>query len=446
MIKKSTLRNLCKIVDEKNVVLESEKLGEFSIDGVLPQIVLSPNNIDQVSEIMKLASKDALSVIPWGSGTKSALGNKPDRVDIVLSTKNLDRIIEHGASDLVATTQCGITLKKFQGALNKENQFLAVDPPHVTHVNRRATIGGIIATNDSGPERLRYGTIREFLIGIKVVKADGSIFKGGSKVVKNVAGYDLPKLYVGSLGTLGIIVEATFRLYPVPEYSQTYVASFSSLEDCQETISTLLNSHLVITSLELLNPDLAASLAKRNAVDINDSRYSLAIGIRSVEKAVKEQIPSGKKICDQNNGNGFLISGTPEEKLWEDIRNFPWIILKSDRVVSKVGVVVTQIPQVLQTIKQISNEYGVKIYVSVRAGNGICIIALKGEGSSVNNALKHLRNFISSINGHLVLLEAPSEIKNSFDVWGEIGSALGTMKRIKANYDPHNLLNPGRYI
>lgn len=443
MIKKSTLRNLCKIVDEKNVVIESEKLEGFSIDGVLPQIVLSPNNVDEVSEIMKLASKDSLSVVPWGSGTKMALGNKPQRADIILSTKNLGRIVEHGASDLVATTECGITLKKFQQGLKKENQFLAVDPPHV---NSKATIGGIISTNDSGPERLRYGTIREFLIGIKVVKADGSIFKGGSKVVKNVAGYDLPKLYVGSLGTLGIIVEATFRLYPVPEYSETYVASFSNLDDCQETILTLLDSNIVITSLELFNPDLATSLAKRNDLDINNSTYNLAIGIRNVEKAVKEQISSAKKVCEENNGNGFLISGTQELKLWEDIRNFPWKILKSNRVVIKAGVVVSRIPKLLQTIKQLSKENGVKTYVSVRAGSGICEIALKGEGPAVKNVLNELRGFITSIDGHLILQEAPSDIKNGFDVWGEIGSGLGIMKRIKSNYDPNNLLNPGRYI
>ncbi|MGB2692150.1 MAG: FAD-binding oxidoreductase [Thermodesulfobacteriota bacterium] len=443
MIKKSTLRNLYKIVDEKNVVIESEKLDAFSIDGVLPQIVMSPNNVDQVSEIMKLAFKDSLSVIPWGAGTKSALGNKPQRADIILSTKNLDRIVEHGASDLVATTECGITLKKFQKALNIENQFLAVDPPHVS---RKATIGGIIATNDSGPERLRYGTVREFLIGLKVVMADGSIFKGGSKVVKNVAGYDLPKLYVGSLGTLGIIVEATFRLYPVPEYSGTYIASFPSLDDCQETILRLLDSNLVMTSLELLNPDLSASLAKRNDLDIDDSTYSLAIGIRNVEKAVKEQISSAKKVCEQNNAKGFLITGTPEVKLWEDIRNLPWNLIKAQRVVCKAGVVVSQIPQVLKAIKQLSDENGVKTYVSVRAGSGICVIAVKGEGPSVKNVLTQLRDFITSIDGHLVLLEAPSEIKNGFDVWGEIGSGLGIMKRIKANYDPNNLLNPGRFI
>ncbi|MCZ6555685.1 MAG: FAD-binding oxidoreductase [Candidatus Dadabacteria bacterium] len=443
MLKKKIANNLLRIVGEKNALTEEAKLKSFSVENVQPGIVLFPNEIEQVSEIMKLASKESISVIPWGSGTKSALGNLPESVDVVISTKNLDLIIEHGAADLVATTQCGITLKKFQSALNKERQFLAIDPPHV---GREATVGGIIATNDSGPDRLRYGTLREFLIGLKVVRPDGSIFKGGSKVVKNVAGYDLPKLYVGSLGTLGIIVEATFRLYPVPEYSETYIVGFSTLEDAHNTVSTLLRSDLVITSLEILNPELVGSLTKRNDLDFIDDLYTLAIGIKNVEKAVKDQISTLKIICNQNGGKGKLIIGAQEEQLWEDIRDFPWELFKAERVVCKASVVVTQIPQVLTTLKKLTDEYGIKTYISARAGNGILIISIKGELSSVIDSLNSLRSFVSSIGGHLILQEAPPEIKARVQVWGDFGSGLGIMKKIKFNFDPNNLLNPGRYI
>ncbi len=443
MLKKKVANNLLRIVGEKNALTEEAKLKSFSVENVQPGIVLFPNEIEQVSEIMKLASKESISVIPWGSGTKSALGNLPESVDVVISTKNLDLIIDHGASDLVATTQCGITLKKFQSALNKERQFLAIDPPHV---GRKATVGGIIATNDSGPERFRYGTLREFLIGLKVVRPDGSIFKGGSKVVKNVAGYDLPKLYVGSLGTLGIIVEATFRLYPVPEYSETYIVGFSTLEDAHNTVSTLLKSDLVITSLEILNPELVGSLTKRNDLDLIDDLYTLAIGIKNVEKAVKDQISTLKMICNQNGGKGKLIIGAQEEQLWKDIRDFPWELFKAERVVCKASVVVTQIPQVLTTLKKLTDEYGIKTYISARAGNGILIISIKGELSSIIDSLNSLRSFVSSIGGHLILQEAPPEIKARVQVWGDFGSGLGIMKKIKLNFDPNNLLNPGRYI
>lgn len=440
MIKKSVLKNFNSIVGEKNIILEEET---FTIDNVLPKVVISPTNIEEVSEIMKLASKHSLNVVPWGSGTKSALGNKPDGIDIVLSTKKLDRIIEHGASDLVATTECGISLKEFQSILKKENQFLALDPPHV---KENATIGGIIATNDSGPERLRYGTVREFLIGITVVKADGTIFKGGSKVVKNVAGYDLPKLYVGSLGTLGIIVEATFRLYPVPEYSETYIASFPELEDCQETVLSLLNSDLVLTSLEILNPELSSFIAKRHDLTLDNKSYSLIVGIKNVEQAVKDQISTVKSISEKNNGKGLVLSGLVEDKFWDDIRDFPQKLIKTGLVVCKTSVLVTQIPKVLNHLEQLENKNGVKIYTSTRAGNGIFLLTIKGKAVSVKNTLVELRNFLSSIGGSLILQKAPYEIKKGFDVWGDMGSGLGIMKRIKANFDPDNILNPGRFI
>jgi len=443
MLKKNIANALLKIVGEKNALTKEAELESFGVENMVPEVVLFPNDIEQVSEIMKIAYKESLSVLPWGSGTKSALGNKPERADIVVSTKNLNRIIEHGASDLVATAECGITLKKLQSGLNKENQFLALDPPHA---GRKATVGGIIATNDSGPERLRYGTLREFLIGIKVVRADGSIFKGGSKVVKNVAGYDLPKLYIGSLGTLGIIVEATFRLYPVPEYSETYIASFPTLEDIHNTVMTLLNSDLIITSLEMLNPELISSLVKRNNLDIEDNKYTLAIGIKNVEKAVKDQISSLKTICDQNGGEGRVISGDQEKKLWEDIRDFPWKLFKAARVVCKVSVLITQIPEVLDTVKKLSDENGIKAYISARAGSGILIVSIKGEVSSIIDSLNSLRGFVSLIGGHLILQEAPSEIKAGVSVWGDFGSGLSIMKKIKSNFDPNNLLNPGRYI
>ncbi len=443
-MKKSVIKRLQSIVGENNAYIEKDDLETFSIDGVVPELVLFPDNAEQVSEIMMLASKECLSVLPIGSGTKRDIGNKPEKADIVISTKNLNRIVEHAASDLVATAEAGIKLKEFQAELSKEKQQLALDPPHI---DAGATIGGIIATNDSGPGRLRYGTAREFLIGIKVVQADGKIFKGGAKkVVKNVAGYDLPKLYVGSLGTLGIIVEATFRLYPIPECTETYIAGFSSLDNTHKAVMTLLDSDLVIGSLELLNPALTNAIATRNSLDIDENNYTLAIRISNVEKAVKDQMSTVMNIRDQNNGKGILVNENQEHKLWEDIRNFPWELVKNQRVVCKVSVLVTDTPRVLENIDKLSAENGITSYVSVRAGSGICALAIEGEVSSLLSTLSALSSFISQLGGHLVIQEAPLDIKSSIDVWGDIGSGKQIMRRIKNNFDPDNLLNPGRYI
>ncbi|MCL4244976.1 MAG: FAD-binding oxidoreductase, partial [Candidatus Dadabacteria bacterium] len=251
------LNNLAGIVGGENAV-PGDGAAEFSVGGVAPRIVLFPGTVEEVSEIMKAATRDSLTVIPMGSNTKRGLGDAVARADVALSVKRLDRILEHEAADLVATAECGMTLAGFQEGLGGKSQFLPVDPPHV---KEGATLGGIIASGDSGPERLRYGTARELLIGMKAVRADGTIFNGGAKVVKNVAGYDLPKLFVGSLGTLGVLVEATFRLYSVPEYSRTCIAGFGSLEDSQAAVHALLNSDLVMTSLEHVTPPLAEAVS-----------------------------------------------------------------------------------------------------------------------------------------------------------------------------------------
>ncbi len=442
-MKKSVIKKLQSIVGENNAYIEKEELTSFIIDGMVPDIALSPDNVEQVSEIMVLASKECLSVLPIGSGTKRDLGNKPEKADIVISTKNLNLILEHAASDLVATTQAGVTLKDFQAELSKQKQMLGLDPPHV---DAGATIGGIIATNDSGPGRLNYGTAREFLIGIKVVQADGKIFKGGAKVVKNVAGYDLPKLYVGSLGTLGIIVEATFRLHPVPEYSETYIAGFTSIDEAHKAVIALLDSDLVLSSLEILSPGLTGALAMGNSLDVDENKYTLAIGVSNVEKAVKDQISTVKAICDQHSGRGILVNENQENKFWEDIRNFPWELAKDERVICKASVLVTDTPRVLENIDKLSAENGITSYVSVRAGSGICAVAIEGDKSSLLNTLRALSSFLSLLGGHLIVQEAPASIKSNIDVWGDIGSGKQIMRRIKFNFDPDNILNPGRYI
>jgi glycolate oxidase FAD binding subunit len=251
---------------------------------------------------------------------------------------------------------------------------------------------------------------------------------------------------VGSLGTLGIIVEATFRLYPVPEYSETYIASFSILEKCQESVLKILNSDIVLTSLELLNPDLTGPISEINDLDINVGCYTLLVRIRNVEKAVRDQIDMVKTICDENNGSGFLVKEEKENQLWDSVRDFAQTSIKTTSAVCKSSILVTQIPKLFNSIKRLSNEYSLKIYVSTRAGNGISLIAIEGKAESVKPAIENLRNFLSSIGGTLILQEAPLEIKQSFDVWGDIGSGLGIMKRIKSNYDPDNILNPGRFI
>jgi glycolate oxidase FAD binding subunit len=441
MTEPSVIKELTSIVGGENAVDDPRLLEQFAVEGVKPGIALFPENIEQISEVMKTASRAGASVIPMGSGTKRALGNKPSGVDIVLTTKKLDRVIEHESSDLVATTECGIMLSELNSRLGEKNQFLPVDPPHIAD---GATVGGIIATNDSGPVRLRYGTSRELLIGMKVVRPDGSVFKGGSKVVKNVAGYDLPKLFVGSLGTLGIIAEATFRLYPVPESSRTYLTAFESLDEAHDAVRDLIDSNLVINALEHLNPALAEGLSESLGPGPGIGRYSLAVRIMNVAGAVDDQMKAVADVSRENGGNGFMIEGEKEADFWKDVREFPWTSQDSPYAVLKAGLLISDVPRIFLVLERLTDKYGIRARASARAANGVVIIKVAGDKDSLLGSLKELREFSESAGGSLVVREASPDIKPLLDVWGAIGSPLGLMKRIKSGFDPGNILNPGR--
>ena len=437
------LKEIINIVGDENAISQSPEFERYTIEGKTAKVVVLPQTVEEVSEIMKVASSESLAVIPWGGGTKIGFGREPNRADIVLCTGRLNQVLEYEASDLVAATQCGITLKEFQRFLREKNQFLAIDPPHLEN---GATVGGIIATNDSGPRRLRYGTMREFLIGIKVVRSDGAVVKGGAKVVKNVAGYDIPKLYVGSFGTLGIIVEGIFRLYPIPELSQTYIVSFSALEVLQGAVDSILNSSLVPTCLETLSPSLTDCISDKLSLNISRGKYALAIRMESVEKAVRDQISKVKAICGERNGQGISIDGSLEETLWEEIREFPWRNSPNSKAVCKASVLITDVPRIFQALRELSNDHGVRVYASSRAGNGIVIVSMEGEISPLIEATSSLHNLVSSLKGNLMIQDAPSYVKAQLDVWGEIGAPLKVMERLKSLFDPNNILNPGRFV
>jgi len=214
------LKEIENVVGPNFLSTGDQALNNYRVDTKIPSAVIYPGTEQEVSEILKICSLHNLPVVPFGGGTKMSTGNIPFNLKLVICTNRLNKFVEHGSDDLIASAEAGITLQEFQSILKKKNQQLAVHPPNI---KRGCTLGGIINTNDFGPSRLRYGSIKENLLALRFVRADGKIVKGGAKVVKNVAGYDIPKLFTGSLGTLGIITEATFRLYPIQTLSLIHI-------------------------------------------------------------------------------------------------------------------------------------------------------------------------------------------------------------------------------
>ena len=246
-------------ISQISILTDTNILQNYTVDNISPHAVVTPTTVEEAALTVALANKHHLSLLPRGGGTQMQLGGIPEQFDILLLTNKLNRLLEHEAPDLTCHVEAGMTLAALQTQLATKGQRLALDPPAAAEV----TIGGLLATNTSGPKRLRYGTARDLVIGLRVIQADGEIARSGGRVVKNVAGYDLNKLYIGSLGTLGIIVEANFKLHPLPPSESTLLLTFVTVQDLMHTVMAVTGSVLQPTALELIDAKAASTMTKR---------------------------------------------------------------------------------------------------------------------------------------------------------------------------------------
>src|SRR5467141_4232340 len=237
-------------------VLAGVELSPYVIEGRTPEAAVLPGSVDEVAAVITQAAEAGVPVVPWGGGSAIGVGVPAARAGLVLLLTRLNALVGHEPGDLTATAQAGITLAALQAALGGRGQWLSLDPADA----ERATLGGVLAANAAGPRRHLYGTARDLLIGVTVVTADAAIVKGGGKVVKNVAGYDLPKLFIGSYGTLGVIVEANLKLRPLPDHEQLQAVRFERLKDAAAAVRALLASDLIPNAVELLDPTAAAAI------------------------------------------------------------------------------------------------------------------------------------------------------------------------------------------
>jgi len=428
-----------KLLDEENILFKRSDLLRFSVYNDLPQIAVLPATYEQVSKVVKYCNQNSFSIIPFGAGTKVSLGNKPDSFDVALGMEKLNRIVDHNEIDFLITVQAGAKLEDIQKHLKDKNQFLALDPPLM---EQGASIGGIIASNDSGPSRLRYKTCREQILEIKVVRADGEIIRGGAKVVKNVAGYDLPKLFVGSMGTLGIIVEATLRVFPVAEKSVTYISGINDLSELNRSITDILNADLVLTAFEITNRELSRILFNSAGLRSLNFPYTIAIRIENISKAVDQQLDTVRNILKNEGIEGAVIEN--DKKIWENIRNFSFSDLNNNSI-SKIDVLVTDISKVFEYAEEVAENLNLTFLISAKAGLGSIQISVEGKNKDLKVCLELLRSYVTTLRGSLVIQKLPDEI-DEINSWGEFGSSYNLMRTLKLNFDPKNILCPGRLI
>lgn len=419
----------------------------YAVDGVAPRAVVLPGSVDEVSMALAACSKAGAAVVPWGGGSNMGLGGIPQKVDVVLCLVRLNHVLDYEPGDMTSTVQAGMVLSEYQARLKSQGQFLALDAPDET----RATIGGILAANVSGPRRIRYGAARDLLIGVRVAHADGTVTKGGAKVVKNVTGYDMNKLYVGSLGTLGVIVEATFRLYPIPPAEHTWVAPFPTAGKAHEAIAKILDSPLVPSAVELLNQSAAVEVGRRSSVVPGSGGCLLAVAVASIPEAVKAQLEQARKLGkNAGGGDGQMLDGEAHEKFWAAVRNFDGG--QNGGMVLKASVLLDKVADALTQGERLAEKHGLSVAIVSEAGTGIVRYYLRGDGvvpdrfKRLAEAVVPLRAFATDARGSLVVLHAPPEVKPSVDVWGPVGEVFPLMRGLKERFDPGRILNPGRFV
>lgn len=444
------LSRLKEIVGEANLIQDPETLKAYAVDGKRPKAILSPSSVEEVSKVVALVNEGNLSIIPMGNGTKTGMGNIPKKVDLVLSTLRLNRIVDCDCDNLTLSAESGLTLSKVQRRLSAigRGYFLPLDPPFT----ERATLGGIVATNSSGPKRLIYGTARDLIIGTKAVFPNGDLIASGGKTVKNVSGYDMCKLLIGSYGTLGILCEITFKLLPLPEKEATLLLPFHQLEAAVQFSREMLQSQYLPSSIEILNGVVAHQL---NPSLEHRGSYLVAIGLEGVAEAIERQV-SEMGVRAQRSGalETQVLQSDSHSSFWKTIRDFPerlkesgskFISLKSNFLISRCG-------EMMNRYEKLAGEVGIDCGFLCHSGSGVLYSYLSiGRGlRSKKEALIRLIKEFSSVavqnEGHLVVESFPSELKKEIDVWGEQRSDYEIMRALKREIDPKGILNPGRFV
>jgi glycolate dehydrogenase FAD-binding subunit len=383
--------------------------------------IVAPTNADEACGALRDAAASGGAVCFEGGGTALDFGYPPERCDTIVCTRRMARVLEYAPSDMTVTVECGATLAALQAHLAPHGQRLALDPPSP----ERATIGGILACNVSGPLRARYGTARDLTLGVALVRADGTPIRGGGKVVKNVAGFDIPKLAIGSLGSLGLIVAATFRLHPLPAHRRPMALRVEGAAAMRELVRAML--------AEQLEPASVVAARSRDG-------YDVAVAFEGFAPGCDEQAGTFARVAEDAGAAATAASGDAGVAVAHE----------RARVRGAVRAVATFAPADLVAVDRM-----VLAPLAATLG-GDCVVyptvgiayvgGDEGEIASVVAALTSARDALERGGGTLVLAAAPADVRAGVDVFGALPHAFDVMRTIKQRFDPDRRLNPGRYV
>jgi glycolate oxidase FAD binding subunit len=431
-------RALEEIVGRGQVVTEPSALAAAAVDAVVPRWIARPGSVDQIARVLALATAESLAVSPRGGGTSLGLGYPPSRLDLVLDLGRLDAVLDYVPEDMVASVQCGISLDALAGRLGQHGQRLPLDPAP----GGGRSVGGVLATAASGPLRLRYGTGRDLLLGVRFVQADGVITWGGARVVKSVTGYDVPKLLVGSLGTLGVLAEATLRLHPIAPAWGAWLWAFDAIPPAAAFLAAVVDSAIQPERLVLLD---AGAMRATGETGEPGRASAVAISVASVAEAVSAQREALTALATRHGGRMREIGAGAWSRLGAAL---------AGPIVIRLAGEPARLGHWLAALEHVARDGDIGVVSVGEAGGGVLRASLRapeGDGlpaaTWLAGAVSGLRAALASEGGSLVVERAPRAVKDTVDVWGPVGpEALALMRRLKSEFDPAGILNPGRFV
>ncbi|NEO28247.1 MAG: FAD-binding oxidoreductase, partial [Kamptonema sp. SIO4C4] len=390
-----------------------------------PTHLLLPETLDCLGDVLALAHQQSKTVKVCGRGSKLGWGGETS-VDWLLSTERLNRLIDHAVGDLTVTVEAGMPLAVLQQHLQETGQFIPLDPAYP----EKATIGGIMATADAGSWRYRYGGVRDLVLGVSLVRADGKLAKAGGRVVKNVAGYDLMKLLTGSYGTLGAIATVTLRTYPIPQDRQTILLTGETAAIAQAA-QTLRQSSLTPTRADLLSRQVMHNL------DLGEG-LGLLVRFESISASTQEQSDTVAKIGETLD---LAVTYPTDQEIWSQVQDEIRHPKNETTITCKFGLLPTAAASFLEELERFPSA---QLSGQVHINRGLGELYLHSENAV--EIISKLRGFCQENSGFLTVLDAPVQLKQQIDPWGYPGNALPMMQQIKQQFDPQNILSPGCFV
>ncbi len=449
MQQESYRKRLAEIVGDEHLTFDTEFLRERGWEGPLPQAIVHPHSPEQVAEVMKLACAERLKVSPAGALTKQRMGGVPRQIDLILSLDRLNRVTDYQPADLTVTVQAGLPIRELDAALRAQGQMLPFDAPFAA----QATVGGVLATNGSGARRLKYGTSRDMLLGVRFVTAEGKLVKSGGKVVKNVAGYDMGKMLLGSFGTLGVIREVTFKVFPVPPSSVTLLLGFTTARQALQARHRILNSPFAPQALDLV--DAAAGSLMGEPV-LSAAPFTLLVAMAGPEPVIERARRELPPLVRPDGGERHSeLAAEAEMNLWRKIQELTPTVLRAhpEATVVKASVLLSHIGDMMEQARQSTSRNGMALATLARAGTGVvyCYLLPQPKTNGVSQAehtakaCEDILNETDRLGGRAVVEWAPPEVKGKANLWGPLRDDFPVMQRLKAQFDPQTILNPGRF-